>query len=157
MSGNHYSKGVDKDTSILYVCQPVLISTPLQNSSLHRQAGMKLKPGHLELFVRNPMQARDFYTNALGFKVQEIQLEEYVWLQLDGLMILLRPGTPPPAPQTYQRSASGIVLYTDNLENSRSELQERGVEFKGTDGSDRCLTFTDPDGNWFQLVDPNHH
>ena len=31
-------------------------------------------------------------------------------------------------------------------------LRERGLEFRGTDGSESCLTFMDPDGNWFQLA-----
>ena len=46
-------------------------------------------------------------------------------------------------------------LVTD-LEKSRNELISRGLIFRGTDGSDECLTFTDPDGNWFQLTDPDH-
>jgi excinuclease ABC subunit A len=57
----------------------------------------------------------------------------------------------------YNNSNSGIVLYSDDLEKSRDELISKGLQFKGTDGSDKCLTFTDPDGNWFQLVNTNQH
>lgn len=56
----------------------------------------------------------------------------------------------------YKDSDVGFVFYTDDLEKTRKELISHGLEFKGTDGSDSCLTFTDPDGNWFQLVDPRH-
>lgn len=118
---------------------------------------MKLKPGHLELFVRNPLQSKDFYEKSLGFQIEEIQNEQFVWMRLGDLTVLLRPGSPQQAPDRYQDSSSGIVLYTDHLESTRDELLDRGVLFRGTDGSERCLTFTDPDGNWFQLVDPDHH
>ncbi|MGE3802620.1 MAG: VOC family protein [Candidatus Kapaibacterium sp.] len=118
---------------------------------------MRLTSGHIELFVQNPLKSREFYEKSLGFQVQEIQQEQFVWMELGSLTLLLRPGTPSNLPDTYQETSSGIVLYTDNLERTRDELQERGVEFKGTDGSERCLTFTDPDGNWFQLVDPANH
>lgn len=117
---------------------------------------MELKSGHIELFVADPLQAKEFYRK-LGFRVQEIQLERYVWMGLDGLTILLRPDRTPLSTDTYQKAPSGIVLYTDNLSEARTELESKGIQFKGTDGSDYCLTFTDDDGNWFQLVNPNDH
>ncbi len=42
------------------------------------------------------------------------------------------------------------------LKKAEAEMISKGLEFRGTDGSDECLTFTDPDGNWFQLTDPDH-
>ena len=118
---------------------------------------MQLKPGHIELFVRNPMDAKDFYSQGLGFQIEEIQQESFVWMNLDKLTVLLRPGRSADTPATYQQAPNGIVLYTDDLPAARQKLEENGVEFKGTDGSDQCLTFSDPDGNWFQLVNPNQH
>jgi hypothetical protein len=50
-----------------------------------------------------------------------------------------------------------FVLYTDDLEGSPQRLVDHGVEINETVDSDKCYTFTDPDGNWFQLVDPNDH
>ena len=140
----------------LYVCQPVFRSTPNQNQ-VEEGIFMRIRPGHIEIFVSDPITSKDFYTDVLGFQVQEIQLEQYVWLNLDDLTLLLRPGQPQSAPLSYQASNVGIVLYTDHLERTQADLLDRGIEFKGTDGSDRCLTFTDPDGIWFQLVDPNNH
>ena len=140
----------------MYVCQPVFRSTPNQNR-VKAEIFMRIKPGHIEIFVSDPIKSKDFYTDVLGFQVQEIQLEQYVWLNLGSLTILLRPGKEQAASLNYQSTNLGIVLYTDHLEHTQADLIDRGIEFKGTDGSDRCLTFTDPDGIWFQLVDPNKH
>ncbi len=117
---------------------------------------MQVKFGHIEIFVQDPLQAKEFYSKGLGFQIQEIQQECFVWMNLGDTTILLRPHRHADAPATYQQAPNGFVLYTDNLPETRTQLEERGVEFKGTDGSDLCLTFCDPDGNWFQLVNPNH-
>lgn len=113
--------------------------------------------GHIELFVSDPRASKEFYENALGFEVEAVQGEHYIWMKNGGKSILLRPGSPSGATDTYQTARSGFVLYTDDLRKSREELSSRGVVFLGTDGSESCLTFTDPDGNWFQLVNPNDH
>lgn len=117
---------------------------------------MELKPGHIELFVNSPLQAKEFYQK-LGFRVQEIQLEQFVWMENQGLTILLRPHRTAASPTTYQDAAAGIVFYADNLSEAQKELNNKSIVFKGTDGSDQCLTFSDDDGNWFQLVNPDDH
>ncbi|NUN50749.1 MAG: VOC family protein [Candidatus Brocadiae bacterium] len=115
---------------------------------------MPMTPGHIELFVPSPSRAKDFYHEVLGFEIGEIQHDgKVVWMTKDGLTILLRPGTPPAA-ASYQETAIALVLYTDDLDREVAALQDRGLAFRGTDGSERCLTFSDPWGNWFQLVNP---
>ncbi len=115
---------------------------------------MGMTVGHLEVFVPDPMRAKEFYKNVLGFEIGDVQHDgKVVWLTKEEFTILLRPGEPAAA-ATYQEAAVAIVLYTDDLDAEVKELKNRGLVFKGTDGSDRCLTFTDPDGNWFQLVNP---
>jgi catechol 2,3-dioxygenase-like lactoylglutathione lyase family enzyme len=115
---------------------------------------MPLTPGHIELFVPSPSRAKDFYHEVLGFEVAEIQHGgQVIWMTKYGLTILLRPGTPP-VPATYQETAMAIVLYTDDLDREVIALQDRGLKFRGFDGSERCLTFSDPWGHWFQLVNP---
>lgn len=110
--------------------------------------------GHLEVFVPDPSRAKDFYKNVLGFEIGDVQHEgKVVWLTKGDFTILLRPGTPASA-ATYQEAAIAVVLYCEDLDKEAAELKNRGLVFKGTDGSDRCLTFTDPFGNWFQLVNP---
>ena len=112
--------------------------------------------GHVEIFVRDPLRARAFYEQVLGFQVVDVQAGKFVWMRLGQSEILLRPGTGTVRPDTYQTSPQAIVLYADDLPAMMAELEERGLVFAGNDGSERCPTFTDPDGNWFQLVDPRH-
>jgi len=116
-----------------------------------------MKFGHTEIYVSKPLEAMKFYKDILGFEVDTIQQEKYVWLKKANHVVLLKPGRKAEFPTSYQEAASGIVFYTDDLEKTSSDLKSKGLEFKGTDGSESCLTFTDPDGNWFQLVNPNAH
>ena len=113
--------------------------------------------GHIEIFVSDISKAKEFYEKILGCELIEIQNEKFVWLKKGESLFLLRPGKNDLNVNEYRNSNTGFVLYTDDLEKTKSELISRGLKFKGTDGSEHCLTFTDPDGNWFQLVDPEHH
>ncbi len=113
--------------------------------------------GHIEVFVKDPAESMKFYIDVLGFELETIQNDKFVWLKSGNYVILLRPGINSLNTENYQSAKTGFVLYSDNLDITKKELQSRGLVFKGTDGSDRCLTFTDPDGNWFQLVNPEEH
>lgn len=117
---------------------------------------MSTKFGHIELFVKEPLKTKDFYIDVLGFNLDTIQHDMIVWLYKDDKILMLRPGNPQSAAENYQSTRAGFVLYTDDLEAEKTKLSSLGLVFKGIDGSDSCLTFTDPDGNWFQLVNPNH-
>lgn len=113
-----------------------------------------MKIGHLEIFVAHPLKSRDFYVNVLGFEEVAVQ-GPYIWVKLGETEILLRPGKNPSPSSSYQNAASAVTLYCDDLAKNIKKLESRGLEFKGTDGSNKCPTFTDPDGNWFQLVNPD--
>lgn len=113
--------------------------------------------GHIELFVADPQRSRDFYRDALGFTVEAEQSERIIWMKKDHVEILLRPAAEIDAFPRYESAPFGFVLYTDDLAATSAELERRGIAFRGTVDSDKCLTFTDPDGHWFQLVDPNDH
>ena len=115
-----------------------------------------MKIGHIEIFVEDPARSKEFYEKILGFEIVEIQNDKFVWLKSGDNEFLLRSGRHRNNVNEYKNSDTGFVLYTDDLEKSRNTLISKGLEFKGTDGSDTCLTFTDPDGNWFQLVNPEH-
>ena len=110
--------------------------------------------GHTEVFVKDPALAKEFYVDVLGFEIETIQRERLVWLKKGPLTILLRPGRKASSPATYQEAPIGLVFYTDDLKKTSEELRQRGLKFLGTDGSESCLTFSDHDGNWFQLVNP---
>jgi catechol 2,3-dioxygenase-like lactoylglutathione lyase family enzyme len=116
-----------------------------------------MKFGHIEILVTDPQKSKQFYQEALGFELTVDQGGGLYWLQKDQVEILLRPGNPPKSANCYEEAPTGIVLYTDDLETTLQELQQRGLVFRGTVDSEKCYTFTDLDGNWFQLVDPNDH
>ena len=119
----------------------------------------QLQIGHIELFVKNPLASKDFYCNILGFEEVTIQAGNFVWLKKDYLEILLRPQISEPTSigDKYEKSNIGMVLYTDDLQQTAKELKSKGLTFKGTIDTEKCLTFTDLDGNWFQLVNPSDH
>jgi catechol 2,3-dioxygenase-like lactoylglutathione lyase family enzyme len=116
-----------------------------------------MEPGHIEIFCTNPLKSKDFYVDVLGFELMEVQANKFVWLNKNESLILLRPGKKVSRSLSYQNTNIALVLYTKDLAAAVEELTSRGLRFKGTDGSDKCLTFTDPDGNWFQLVNPDDH
>lgn len=114
--------------------------------------------GHIEIFVKDPMVAKDFYVDVLGFKLAVVQEGgKFVWLSMGQKSLLLRPGKNHHQVEVYDKSKCGLVFYTNNLESKRKELEKKGVQFGDFDLFEGCLTFTDPDGNWFQLVDPENH
>ena len=117
-----------------------------------------IRVGHIEVFARDPLgEARRFYEQVLGFEVVAVQGDN-VWLKLGEVEVLLRPAVGEVVPATaYDGARAGIVLYTADLPGEMARLVARGLRFDGADGSDKCPTFRDPDGHWFQLVDPNDH
>ena len=113
-----------------------------------------MKIGHIELFVRDPLHSKVFYESVLGFEVVSVQGADFVWVRSGEMEILLRKGQPS-RPLAYESSDHAIVLYTDDLKATQQQLSGRGVQCQVMSDSDKCLTFTDPDGHWYQLVDPN--
>ena len=113
--------------------------------------------GHLELFVSDPLQSMVFYRDVLGFTVNAIQEQQFVWLQSGSHELLLRPGLRANTPATYGRSRLALVIYTNTMANSLQTLHTHGITPQPMLNSPGCYTFTDPDGNWLQLVDPTTH
>lgn len=107
----------------------------------------------MELFVRDPERARRFWTQTVGAELEQVQPGGFTWLVLGEIGILLRPGDPPPSPDTYGRAAVGLTLEVRSLAETRAVLEGRGLVFEGCDGSESCPTFRDPDGHWVQLVE----
>lgn len=113
--------------------------------------------GHIEILCRDTQRARRFYEDVLGFELVVEQSPELIWLRLGQQEILLRPGSPPAAVARYEDVATGFVLYTDDLMGTLAKLRARGLEPRGFVDSEKCITFTDSEGNWFQLVNPEDH
>jgi catechol 2,3-dioxygenase-like lactoylglutathione lyase family enzyme len=113
--------------------------------------------GHVELFVADAVRARDFYVNVLGFELEAEngppgQAAQFIWVKQGDWLFLLRPGRPAESKE-FRSSTANYVIYCDDLEAQAALWRSRGLEFRGDDGPG-CLTFTDPDGHWFQLVGP---
>lgn len=113
-----------------------------------------MKIGHIELFVKDPKKSASFYIEKLGFTLESDQ-GDYIWVKLNQTEILLRPGNPV-VNNLYEKTSIALVLYTDDLKKSQEKLRTSGIDFLGFDQSLSCLTFQDPDGHWWQLVNPNH-
>lgn len=113
-----------------------------------------MRLGHIELFCLDTAVTKRFFTDGLRFSLVVEQPGGFVWLQSGPIEILLRPNLRPQAPaNSYQEASQALVIYTENLNEAKLNLEAAGIEFKGTDGSPTCLTFQDPDGRWYQLVD----
>jgi len=70
-----------------------------------------VKLGHIELFVRDPIAARNFYVRVLGFKLIEVQAEKFVWVSAGDLSILLRPGRERDLVANYADAATGLQIW----------------------------------------------
>jgi catechol 2,3-dioxygenase-like lactoylglutathione lyase family enzyme len=119
------------------------------------EEAVDIKLGHLELFVKNPERSRVFYEEVLDFTVTAVQADGLVWLKLGDLEVLLRQGEPRPSAEGYLSAGSAIVLYSSNLPATLDSLNHHEVDLYPMPGEENCYTFTDLDGHWFQVVDPN--
>ena len=95
-----------------------------------------MKLGHIELFVKDPVAASDFYIGTLGFERTAEQPGGFTWLKCGETEILLRPGEPPKCGESYRQASSALVLYTDDRPRTVATLLERGLRFHGIDGAD---------------------
>ncbi|MCC6573038.1 MAG: VOC family protein [Planctomycetes bacterium] len=107
-----------------------------------------MRINHIELPVSDSQASKRFYIEKLGFKLEGDNDGKYIWLSLGDVTVLLRPGKPQRLPfeQTHN-----IVLCTDDLGGTHKKLAARGVAMKK---GGNVYYIQDPDGHWFQLVDP---
>ncbi|MCB0825568.1 MAG: VOC family protein [Armatimonadetes bacterium] len=108
-----------------------------------------MKLGHLEFFCRDCFKTYAFYVDVLGFEFVTVQDETFVWMRLDELEILLRPGEPP-KPTLAPTSGSSFVLYVDDLMSLEDKLSELDVEILTSEENPELIAFQDPDGRWIQ-------
>ena len=110
---------------------------------------MQARVGHIEVFVRDAPQSRDWYVEALGAKATADQ-GEFQWVAIGETELLLRPGTGSRAKE-YRDSSVALVLYVPDAAGLETDLKDGGVDVTHGDNDD-CLTFQDPDGHWIQAV-----
>ena len=125
---------------------------------------------HTTIWVLDQVEARDFYTEKLGFEVDTDQsMDGFRWLtvnapgQPDHQLILLKPGPPMmderAAGQVKELLAKGAlgpgVFETRDCEAAYAQLRERGVSFL-SEPVERPYgieaTFRDNSGNWFSMT-----
>ena len=127
--------------------------------------------GNLEIrvasvFVDDQDKALKFYTEILGFKVNDdIPVGEYKWLTVvspdnpDGTELLLEPNANPAA-KTYQKAIydQGIpatALFVDDIQAAFERLKNLGVKFTTEPTEAGAVTiaiFDDTCGNLIQIV-----
>jgi catechol 2,3-dioxygenase-like lactoylglutathione lyase family enzyme len=124
--------------------------------------------GSVPVFVSDQERALAFFRDKLGFEVAfDYQYgPEFRWLavaqQLGGTEIVLFHPVPSVVGDRVEElnkrigTWTGIVMLTDDIQQTYSLLRERGVEFTAAPrqqswGGWEAL-FSDPDGNGFHLV-----
>lgn len=125
---------------------------PLQLEELKSKTSPQSKAmhlGHLEFFCHDCFKTYAFYVDILGFEFVTVQDEQFVWLRLGELEILLRPGEPP-KPTPAPTSGSSFVLHVDDLVGLEESLSDQGIEFLSHEENPDLIAFTDPDGRWIQ-------
>jgi catechol 2,3-dioxygenase-like lactoylglutathione lyase family enzyme len=120
---------------------------------------MDMKLELLPVPVSDIDRARAFYVDALGF-VQDVDVQPAPGVRIVQLTppgsacsILLSTGLPSLADMT-PGTVRGLHLVVDDIESSRRELLDRGVEVGELDdvgGGVRYAALTDPDGNTLVL------
>ena len=110
-----------------------------------------MRVGHIELPVADPVASGRFYVDVLGFELVANQADTFVWVQGGGVELLLKPGTAAAGPFAAMPS---ITLYSGALASDVERLRAAGLDLVVDRG---CHHFQDPDGHWFQLVDPSDH
>lgn len=115
--------------------------------------------------VKDQQASKSFYTNMLGCKViEEVPFgsngDTKLWLQLQLPGVETTLSLVNWIPQMPPGSLQGVVLTTDDIAKTHTELKKRGLVISDIDhqphGSE--ATFSDPDGNgWIlQQTAPGH-
>ena len=105
--------------------------------------------------VSNIQQAVKFYTETVGFELREFN-EEFGWAELSGKEGARLGLSQFNAEFGYKPGSNAVVTITvDDIEKARAELMEKQVnlidEVMEVEGQVKLQTFSDSDGNLFQL------
>lgn len=117
---------------------------------------------HIGLAARNTSSLRDWYVNTLGAELLFANNERppaFLLRLPGGAVIEIYPAHASNDEIENNRLAGWrhIALRVDSIENSRAQLQTRGVQFteeiKPAGGGGRVLFFKDEEGNLLHLVE----
>ncbi|ELR63694.1 Glyoxalase family protein [Photobacterium marinum] len=111
--------------------------------------------------VSDQNQALLFYRDALGFQlIRDHQADNHKrWIQLAPKGAETTISLVTPFGGMKAGSVQGLVVQTDDIHLTHSELSERGVPLSEivTIIGGRFATFADPDGNGWVLIEANTH
>lgn len=119
---------------------------------------MKIKQVSLAwITVSDIKKAQDFFCNTLGLQITQDSSAEHGWLELighDGGGVL---GIAQDQDAPIKPGQNAILTFlVDDIISAHTELKEKGVSLIGDiieiPGHVKMATFTDPDNNYFQLV-----
>jgi glyoxylase I family protein len=132
-------------------------------------------PGKVQTFVRDIWGIRyqvqdvarsiDFYTNKLGFKLDNKNLPAFGQVSIGRLKLILSgPGASGSRAMPDGRSqAPGgwnrVILHVENLADRIEALEEMGLRFRNqmeTGPGGKQILLDDPDGNPIELFEPAH-
>jgi glyoxylase I family protein len=137
--------------------------SPVVSEQIERGERLVLGFHGVRYQVRDVVRAVDFYTQALGFKLEHQQLPAFATVSIDGVKLLLSgPGASGsrPMPDSRQQAPGGwnrIVLQVADLPARITALKSAGLRFRnemevGPGG--RQIQLEDPDGNPIELFEP---
>jgi len=107
--------------------------------------------------VANLKKSKNFFTD-MGLKLVESQ-EEWGWMELQGTEGGTLLGVGEASEKNSNKPGHNAVLTftVDDLVKSKKEMEAKGVKFVDeimeVPGDVKMVTFVDPDGNNFQLVE----
>ncbi len=111
------------------------------------------------IIVSDLEKAKQFYTEVLGLIVHEYT-QEYKWLEVigkDGGMLLGICEENESCGTGKAGSNAVVTMLVENILTAKDTLTSKGVTFHGpiieVPGQVKMATFTDADGNKFQLVE----
>ena len=113
--------------------------------------------------VRNVQRSISFYTETLGFKLDQQHLPAFGQVSVGELKLILSgPGASGsrPVPDGRQQEPGGwnrVVLHVKDLPARISELKAQGARFRNemeTGPGGKQIQIEDPDGNPIELFEP---
>jgi len=130
-------------------------------ATAHVSTNAGIEGGSPTIYITNMDRAVDFYTNALGLKLQTRAADHFAMVDAgQGFRLGLHPQTEKaPAPGVNGATQVGLNV-TRRLDDVVKSLQARGVQFRDMgsgpifdDGFVRLAFFNDPDGNALYLCE----
>ncbi len=114
---------------------------------------MQIKDSHITIYVKDLDNSISFY-QSIGLTLKNSWESEYAMLTVQGISIGLHPSNK----ETLKGNSGNVSIgfATDNMEETKSELQKLNINFKErNEGGGQFLHFTDLDGTALYFIKSN--